>query len=1095
VATAYEKFQKRLVLAAYFRDHFGAPRPGDPQAIPAFHEELREVKEGENPAGISYLARFLRAKSNVNVDEKALLRYDENVRRHTEKINAGRSEAITWRYFQHLAALMTEHYLSQLKNNPAELVSGINEFAEKWNAHRTYIKYPTVSREDLDKLAYWMATGSGKTLVMHLNYYQYRHYFPGEIDHHVLVTPNEGLTEQHMQALQKSGIACVYYDRLRSGGFAARPEAVKVLEISKLALEKTGEGMRVGVDAFEGQNLVFVDEGHKGASSEAGTWRTLREQLAGPEGFTFEYSATFGQAVGGSTPASVEEEYGRSILIDYSYQRFYEDGYGKDYQILNLSDEASARLETSSDPNAELSRARKHYLLANLLAFYEQQYAFSRNEDELRDTYHLKAPLLTFVGHSVTGGRTVSDLGTADERSVTDIQRLVRFLHLVLRNEGDWVPAAIDEILVGDPALMIDGRDLFEGRFELLKEQGLTGQAVLDGMRESIFHASGDTELHLVSLGADGEIGLRAGNATGDRFFGVIDVGNDRGFLKLTQQDLPDITVSESDFEGSLFKRINERGSQVNVLLGAKKFIEGWSSWRVSTMGLMNIGRGEGPQIIQLFGRGVRLKGKGRSLKRSSELPEAGPHPPHLDALETLHVFGVRAKYMDQFRKYLEQEGIDTEERQRIRFKTHLRDPFPEGDDLQTIEQSTSESYEEAEHLTLTLDNGTHPVVDLTPQVEALTSTENESEALPSAGEDEQPRTIAPALVPLLDWPRLYRAAWRYRTGAGYTNLTFDEHVLRRLIAEEHYTLRCPASMIECQSYGELGRIESIVLRVLRTYITDFYTRRKKTWEQARLRYTDLTSDDDNLVGIVEARVKRSKEQFRKALMERLQKVEGEGEEELLHEGDDTFYAEEKGEPPRLVFDPHLYQPLVIQHESHEPTVKYSPPGLNEGEDQFVQDLRKGLSSPSDVEDIKADYSLYLLRNQTRGKGVGFQMEGDNGRFFPDFILWLVGEDHQHILFIDPKGMNVGTGNIDADPKVRFCQSIGTIEASLRETTEGSNVHLDAFIVSTTDFATVRDKQIARDEQPSNARRWFNERKVYFQDRPGYVAKMLRAAN
>ena len=29
---------------------------------------------------------------------------------------------------------------------------------------------------DLKKLAFWMATGSGKTLLMHMNYRQYLHY-------------------------------------------------------------------------------------------------------------------------------------------------------------------------------------------------------------------------------------------------------------------------------------------------------------------------------------------------------------------------------------------------------------------------------------------------------------------------------------------------------------------------------------------------------------------------------------------------------------------------------------------------------------------------------------------------------------------------------------------------------------------------------------------------------------------------------------------------------------------------------------------------------------------------------------------------------
>ena len=80
----------------------------------------------------------------------------------------------------------------------------------------------------------------------------------------------------------------------------------------------------------------------------------------------------------------------------------------------------------------------------------------------------------------------------------------------------------------------------------------------------------------------------------------------------------------DREFAGSLFHEINQPHSTVNLLIGSKKFTEGWSSWRVSTMGLMNVGKGEGAQIIQLFGRGVRLKGYDMSLKRSGKatLPE-----------------------------------------------------------------------------------------------------------------------------------------------------------------------------------------------------------------------------------------------------------------------------------------------------------------------------------------------------------------------------------------------------------------------------------------------------------------------------------------
>lgn len=37
-----------------------------------------------------------------------------------------------------------------------------------------------------------------------------------------------------------------------------------------------------------------------------------------------------------SGSSTVEDAYAKSVLFDYSYRYFYEDGFGKDYQILNL---------------------------------------------------------------------------------------------------------------------------------------------------------------------------------------------------------------------------------------------------------------------------------------------------------------------------------------------------------------------------------------------------------------------------------------------------------------------------------------------------------------------------------------------------------------------------------------------------------------------------------------------------------------------------------------------------------------------------------------------------------------------------------------
>ena len=62
-------------------------------------------------------------------------------------------------------------------------------------------------------------------------------------------------------------------------------------------------------------------------------------------------------------------------------------------------------------------------------------------------------------------------------------------------------------------------------------------------------------------------------------------------------------------------------------------------------MGLMHVGVGEGPEIIQMFGRGVRLKGWNMSLKRHQS--SGAPIPSdseNLSDLEKLYIFGFASQ-------------------------------------------------------------------------------------------------------------------------------------------------------------------------------------------------------------------------------------------------------------------------------------------------------------------------------------------------------------------------------------------------------------------------------------------------------------------
>jgi len=119
-----------------------------------------------------------------------------------------------------------------------------------------------------------------------------RHVF----DSVLLVTPNDGLSDQHLNELQRSGVDAVLLVEDRSGQRTFQPR-VRVIEISKLAEEASDEGASVPLESPGSANLVFVYQGHKGTGSKARRWQN-RPQVLGKDGFILEYSATFAQAIG-----------------------------------------------------------------------------------------------------------------------------------------------------------------------------------------------------------------------------------------------------------------------------------------------------------------------------------------------------------------------------------------------------------------------------------------------------------------------------------------------------------------------------------------------------------------------------------------------------------------------------------------------------------------------------------------------------------------------------------------------------------------------------------------------------------------------------
>jgi hypothetical protein len=922
-------------------------------------------------------------------------------------LSKSRGEEIRLRYFQHLAILFMEVYLDEFYKNPVELV---NQLFAYQRDKKQMVKYPFMEKE-LRKLALWMATGSGKTLLMHINLWQIQRYNIGQnaigFDNIILITPNESLSEQHIEEMRKSGIHAKKLRGDSSGYFSVNDSnVVKVIEITKLKEknEKKGEGESIEITEFGDHNLVLVDEGHKGQQSEDRKWMLIREALA-KNGLTLEYSATFGQVIKSDKEGDASRElitYSKAILFDYSYKFFHDDYYGKDFRLLNLKDNYDNNIET--------------VMLANTVSFYEQLRVYEDIEKCAKE-YNIEQPLWIFLGHKV-------------QEDESDILTVLRFLKKLVENKDDWALKKINSILEGKSGLVTDGKDVFAKRtpetvFPYLREKAISAEDVMEGIFQKVFALNpGDgRNLYLSDIKkADGELGLKA-SASRD-YFGVINIGDKTKFKNFVEKEESGIVVENDSMSDSLFYSIESKGTKLNVLIGAKKFIEGWNCWRVSTMGLMNVGKGEGPQIIQLFGRGVRLKGKGFSLKRSRGIMEV-EHPKFLEVLETLGIFGIKANYLTSFKEMLELEEVKTYEVLRVPI---IKKPeLLEGLKILRLKQDVS--FKNDCLFPLSDVSGVTANLNIIPKIDLADSRKGDS--IVSTTKEPSPQIIENKYLDILDWSGIYLDMLTYRANKKWFNMSFVLDDLKGAIYGGKYVLYAPDEIIKQNEFKKLERLEEIVIRLLTNYMEKCYNRKRNEWEKSNYELVEVSQDDANFPSEYLVKVEESAALLIGEVKERIQSK--------------IVYSEKSNDDPlpNVFYERHLYQPLLSKTQTDK--VIFHHTGLTESERRFVTDLAKHVAGLSEE---GAQY--YLLRNLTRGKGVGFF---ETHAFYPDFILWIKRDDFQWVVFVEPHGMIFSSGL--EDEKVQLHNHLDSnVSPMFRE----RKVKFDSFIISATDFAHFKDR-------------------------------------
>jgi hypothetical protein len=970
------------------------------------------------------------------INRDMLLTYEQNIVRHTQAINEKRHRPIVWKYYQWLTLVFVEVYLDRFFSNREGLLADLNGFVERFNRHwADFADVAFYEEDDLNKLCLQNATGSGKTLLMHVNLLQYRHYAAlagkdKDLSRVILLTPNERLSEQHIAEFRESDIRAGSYLESRGGLFSQAQglDRVDVLEITKLA-DQEGPNT-IASRSLGDQNLLLVDEGHRGMSGkEEGVWFRRRSDLC-EKGFTFEYSATFEQAVQASGSADFENSYAKTVFFDYSYRWFYEDGFGKDYQILNLPE--------------SFEETQSIYMTACLLKFYQQLRIYEEKGKEF-EPFNLEKPLWVFVGSTVSSGK----LSREEEIVATDVALIILFIADFLDNQQAAV-RRMREILTGkgqDTGLLDkDGNDIFAGAFSYLLQAMNAGESVENLYRDILSRlfnnvAGGHLSLDRIK-GESGEVALRVG--TSETPFGLINVGDAKSLCdhvaEYAAQNGTRLTVEDSDFTEAMFASVKESTSPVNLLIGSKKFVEGWDCWRVSTMGLMHVGRSEGSQIIQLFGRGVRLKGYEWFLKRSGH-SHAPTKPSFIEELETLNVFGIKADFMEKFREFLKEEGLPGNERRRI-FTIPLNVTYDAGKKLKILrpkkKASDGREYDfkkDARVPTL----GEIPdymfrnpvVADWYPRIQAMQSrgAHEIGQKVPIHG------GIPEQVVALFDIDTLFFEIEQFKRERSWHNLNISKNGIEKLLRRsDWYTLYLPESRLAPEDFEGVSLLQQVASELLKRYCEKLYRFRNDEFYKPRLELRDLASNDDNIpqedvYRLIVDGDETQVVQWIQQVQEDLKK----GKKDLLSMGDLNACN----------FKHHLFQPLF--HVRRGGKITILPVALNESEYQFVTDL-KGWCDNNKTELEKDGVELYLLRNLSRGKGVGFF---EAGNFHPDFILWMLKGGKQYVTFIEPHGlMHEGPGS----EKVLFHKRIKEVEKRLND----SNVILNSFILSWTRYPQLK---------------------------------------
>ena len=826
----------------------------------------------------------------------------------------------------------------------------------------------------VNKMGFWMATGSGKTYVMIkliqiLKKLSENNLIPKNPI--LILTESDFLMEQIRSTINKfnsNSQQKIIWHNLKDDlntidTIPQRPNEINIYMYKSGNIVEQTKQKELGYEEIDnnGNWYVLLDEAHKGSGITEEQKRQKFFSIISRNGYLFNFSATLTQ------PEDI-----RTTVFNFNLPEFLKRGYGKNLYL--AQQHALAFRSNFSD------KEKRKIVLQSLIYLVLLKKIKSKIDTKTKtsgiETYH--NPLLVAFTGSV--GTTDSDL----EMFFTELRQISLGLKQAeLKKAGE----AIIEGLTTNRDYVFPNERIFFDR---------TVQKIIEGLKptdiyKNIFNSSkkGEFEWSTIPEHPDQLVFQHKNQTSGP--FAVIHIGEDG--VKKWREKLEEWNLSEGERlePKNWFQETSDDKNKVNMLMGSQKFNEGWDTNRPNVMIFINIGVGNAQKyVIQAIGRGVRIRpiaDKKDGRKRIKYLKDQRPpvpeakkiiddfhvRPAEFNYLETLFLLGTKRKTIEGILEQIQiaevQEGTEIElEKNSLAGKFPLLIPTyaPAGKRI--------------------------PVLNL-PKFK---------------GNQQQ-------IVEFLDWMGDESVFANFAGREG-----FNPEALGRIldyVQNAQFTTTTDDTPVEDQITGLIKHVQVIPKK--------FYKFKKLDTEINHFKKIKITESDVNTAGIKELieNIKKYPKNSAKnsKITAKLTKQLNEGRitpEQFMKQypkNPETF-----GKITIRYLENHYFIPIIYGDGNNQTIIK---PIIDvKSETKFIDDLLRAMN---DKNSKLHEFEWWMFsRIEAKKDDVSIPYYNDSSNtirnFYPDFIFWLKKDKKYFIMFIDPKGAQ----NLDWVYKVDGMQNI-----------------------------------------------------------------------